>query len=112
VSKRNFTIWKLPKIEHGKPTIYGWTIWKPQKFFLGENTDIGWGCFIQAEHGVEIGSNTQIGGGTYVYSKDTQRNKRGKVVIGKNVRIGAHCLILPGVEIPDGAKIPAKSIVK
>ena len=105
-------MWQHPKIEHAKPTIYGWVIYQPEKFLLGENTDIGWGCFIQAEYGVEIGAGTQIGGGTYIYSKDTQRNKRGKVIIGKNVRIGAHCLILPGVEIPNGAKIPAKSIVK
>jgi acetyltransferase-like isoleucine patch superfamily enzyme len=104
--------WQPPKIEHAKPTKYGWTIYYPQYFKLGENTDIGWGCFIQCEHGVEIGDNTQIGGGTYVYSKDTQRNKRGKVKIGRNVKIGAHCLILPGVEIPDHTKIPAKSIVK
>jgi acetyltransferase-like isoleucine patch superfamily enzyme len=104
--------WKPPKIEHAKPTIYGWTIYHPENFVLGWETDIGWGCFIQAEYGVEIGSNTQIGGGTYIYSKDTQRNKSGKVFIGSNVKIGAHCLILPGVDIPDGAKIPAKSIVK
>lgn len=105
-------MWHTPKIEHGKPTEYGWTIWHPENFILRKHVDIGWGCFIQAEYGVEIGTGSQIGGGTYIYSKDTQRNKWGKVTIGRNVKIGAHCLILPGVTIQDGAKIQAKSIIK
>jgi acetyltransferase-like isoleucine patch superfamily enzyme len=105
-------IWKPPKIEHGKPNQYGWVVWHPEHFLLGENTDIGWGCFIQAEYGVVIGDYTQIGGGTYIYSKDTQRNIKKQVIIGKNVRIGAHTLILPGVTIENGARIPAKSVVK
>lgn len=105
-------IWQFPKIEHGIPTKWGWVVDYPDNFKLGYKTDIGRFTYIQAEYGVKIGRYTQIGGGTLIYSKDTQRNKRGKVVIGKNVRIGAQCLILPGVIIPDGAKIPAKSIVK
>lgn len=33
------------------------------------------------------------------------------IIIGKNVWIGSHCVILPGVEICDGAVIGSGSIV-
>ena len=36
---------------------------------------------------------------------------RGKVDIGSNVSIGAHCLILPNVKIGDSCAIGAKSLV-
>ena len=36
----------------------------------------------------------------------------GRVEIGRNVMIGAHCTILPGVKIGDGAAVGAHSLVK
>ena len=108
--------WELPKTRHMVPTKWGWIVAYPENFKLGYNTDIGCFTYIQAEFGVEIGYGTYIGAGCAIYSKDTESKRpkiiTGKVVIGKNVNIGAHCLILPGVTIPDGVKIPAKSIVK
>jgi acetyltransferase-like isoleucine patch superfamily enzyme len=98
------------------PTRWGWRVAYPEKFKLGYKTDIGCYTYIQAEYGVEIGDYAYIGGGTHIYSKDTESQRpkvvTGKVIIGRNVNIGAHCLILPGVEIPDHTRIPAKSIVK
>jgi acetyltransferase-like isoleucine patch superfamily enzyme len=37
--------------------------------------------------------------------------RRGPVVIGNNVTIGANCTILPGVVIGDGAVVSAMSLV-
>jgi len=37
--------------------------------------------------------------------------RKGPVVIGKNVSIGANCTILPGVVIGDGATVSAMSLV-
>ena len=37
--------------------------------------------------------------------------KRGKVIIGKNVSIGSHCLILPNVLVGDSSSLGAMSLV-
>lgn len=104
--------WRMPKIQHGVPTKYGWTVYYPEMFSLGRHTDIGWGCFIMAGEGVTIGDHVQIGGGTYIYSVDTQRGMFGPVRIGENACIGAQSLILPGADIAPFAKVPAHSIVQ
>jgi acetyltransferase-like isoleucine patch superfamily enzyme len=64
---------------------------------------------------VEIGDNCTIGLRTSIFahlywgSKKSQSN--GKVVIGKDVFIGPHCVILPNVHIGDGAVIKAGTVV-
>jgi len=35
----------------------------------------------------------------------------GDIIIGENVRIGAHSILLPGIKIGDGASIGAGSVV-
>lgn len=62
---------------------------------------------------IEIGDGTLIGQDTMLVTHEFLNDhwKRGKIKIGKNVTIGALCLILPGVEIGDGATIAAYSLV-
>lgn len=104
--------WTMPDIRHLVPTKLGWCVSNPIGLKLGKFTDIGYGTYIQAEYGVEIGDNTQIGSHVSIYSKNTIDGTKGAVVIGKDVRIGSHALILPGVTIEDGAFIKAYQIVK
>ena len=91
--------WCKPKIQHGKPTKYGWIVSYPSKFVLKKYTDIGVFTYIQAQEGVEIGEFAQLGSHCSVYSVSTIDNKRGKVVIGRNARVGSHSVIMPGVTI-------------
>lgn len=44
-------------------------------------------------------------------SKGTTNVKGGKVVIGKYVQLGAHCLVFPNVTINDGSVVGALSLV-
>ncbi|HIC87949.1 MAG TPA: acyltransferase, partial [Anaerolineae bacterium] len=60
-----------------------------------------------------IGDNTIVGYNTVILGHEylLREWRRGPVVIGKNVVIGANCTILPGVVIGDGAVISAMSLV-
>jgi len=103
--------WRRPVIRHGRPTKYGWIVSHPAKFFMGKGTDIGAFSYIQAQEGVEIGQNAQVGSHCSVYSVSTIDNKRGKVVIGRNARIGSHSVIMPGVTIGPNTVVGAMSFV-
>ena len=96
---------------HGQThKITGW-----EKLEIGENVQIDENAFINAEGGVEIGSNTHIGQ-NFVLSS-VEKNIEGttlpfdystipkKVIIGRNVLIGMNVCIIPGTIIGDGCII-------
>lgn len=62
---------------------------------------------------VTIGDDCVIGYNTTILCHEVTRHewRRGPVVIGRDVTIGANCTILPGVVIGDGATISALSLV-
>jgi len=62
---------------------------------------------------IEIGDNTVIGADTMILAHEflVDSWRTGEVRIGRDVMIGARCLILPGVAIGDGATIAALSLV-
>ena len=62
---------------------------------------------------IEIGDNSIIGNMTAIITHEFTNNewRKGPVKIGKNVTIGGMCLILPGVNIGDGAIVAAYSLV-
>lgn len=78
---------------------------------LGNRTDIGAFTYIQAKEGVEIGDNVQIGSHCSLYSVSTIDDKKGKVVLNKNSRIGSHTTIMPGVVIGENTVVGAHSFV-
>ncbi len=106
-----FANWQRPVIEHGVPTKWNWVVLYPDNLVLGQRTDIGTFTLIQAQEGVEIGDEVQIGSHCAIYSVSTIDNKRGKVVIGKGAKIGTHSSVMPGVTIGEGAIVGAHSFV-
>lgn len=78
---------------------------------------------IVARNHVSIGNNTIIGAGTRIYDNDfhsllPEERMKGddsvktkEVMIGSNVFIGAHCIILKGVHIGDNSVVGAGSVV-
>lgn len=64
-------------------------------------------------HLIEIGDNTIIGYDATILAHEylIRSYRTGKVIIGKDVLIGANSTILPGVSIGDGAVISAASLV-
>lgn len=110
---RNMTthVWSKPEVEHGKPTKWGWVVYYPENLSLGEQVDIGYFTFIHAGEGVVIEDHVQIGGGCHIYSVSTIDDKKGKVILRRGCRIGANSVIMPMVEVGEGAIVGAMSFV-
>lgn len=109
--KNRFRNWKKPKIEEGKLTRWNWLVQNKKGLKLGKKTDIGAFCYINAKNGVVIEDSVQIGSHCSIYSLSTIDNKKGKVVLKKNCKIGAHSLIMPGVTVGKNSIIGAFSFV-
>lgn len=96
IGMKNF-IYRLLGMKVGKSTSFGLMvmvdIFFPELISIGENTVIGY--------------NTVILGHEYLIKE----YRKGQVIIGSNVMIGANCTILPGVTIGDNAVVSAGSLV-
>jgi len=110
MSKR-FDNWQYPEIEDGKLTKYNWLVQHPKNFSLGNKTDIGAFTYINALYGVIIEDYVQIGSHCSIYSVSTIDNKKGKIVLKKNCKIGSHSTIMPGVTIGENSIVGAHSLV-
>ena len=93
-------------------TDYGRNIRVGKRFFINS------GCCFQDQGGIELGDGCLIGHQVVIatLNHDLDPNKRGsmipaKVTLGKNVWVGAHATILPGVKIGDNAVIAAGAVV-
>ena len=85
---------------------------------VGKNVFINSGCCFQDQGGITIGDNALIGQQVVIatLNHDLCPERRANmlpapVVIGKNVWIGAHATILPGVTIGDNSVIAAGAVV-
>ena len=94
------------------------------KITLGDNVAINHFVMIIADFGgdIVIGNNSLIGPFTVLRASNHKFNRLdmpiqlqghtpGKIIIGKNVWIGAHVSILPNVTIGDSAIVGAGSVV-
>ena len=108
---KRFKNWKKPEIKEGKPTKYNWMVQGVKSLEMGKNVDIGAFAYINAEAGVVLEEDVQIGGGVKIYSVSTVDNKRGRVVLKKNCRIGANSVVMPGVTVGENSVIGALSFV-
>ena len=109
--KKRFKNWKKPKIEEGKLTKYNWLVQGKKGLKLGYKTDIGAFTYVNAKNGVIIEDCVQIGGGVKIYSLDTISNKKGRVVLKKNCKIGSHSVVMPGVTVGENSIVGAFSFV-
>jgi len=106
-----FAIWKYPKIENGKTTKYNWLVQNKKGLKLGYQTDIGAFTYINAKFGVIIEDNVQIGSHCSIYSVSTIDDKKGKIILKKNCKIGTHSVVMPGITIGENSIIGAFSLV-
>lgn len=106
-----FKEWTKPEIEEGKLTKWNWMVQGKERLELGVRTDIGAFTYINAKYGVKIEDHVEIGSHCSIYSESTIDKKKGKVTIGKNVKIGTHSTVMPGVSIGENSIIGAYSFV-
>ena len=107
-------------LDHG---VIVWLGAKSGAIELGERVYVGPYVFLgTSDHRLKIGPDTMIGAHTYIITenhgtdrKDIPYARQGyvgaDVVIGKNVWVGCHVTILPGVVVGDNAIIGAGSVV-
>ena len=89
---------------------------------VGDRTTIGFYTFIYSSSHISIGTDCMIAPFVYIVDSDhgldrdrkmnLQPNSARPISIGNDVWIGAHCVILPGVKIHDGAVIAAGAVVR
>ena len=86
--------------------------------FLGSGVFINSGCHFQDQGGIYIGNGALIGSQVVIatINHDMNPEHRGDnipsaVHIGRNVWIGSHATILPGVSIGDNAVVAAGAVV-
>ena len=103
--------WKLPIIKHNKFTKYNYIVHYPKNLKLGRDFDIGSFTYINCQFGVQIEDKVQIGSHCSIYSNSTIDNKKGKVVLRKNCKIGTHSTIMPGVTVGENSVVGAYSFV-
>ena len=111
MSNNRFNVWSYPEVEEGKLTKYNWIVQNVEGFDLGVKTDIGAFSYINAQHGVVIEDNVQIGSHCSIYSISTIDDTFGKVILKRNCKIGSHSTVLPGVSIGKNSIIGAHSLV-
>lgn len=109
--KERFQNWTKPNIKEGKLTKWNWLVQHKKNLKFGQKTDIGAFTYINAKKGVVIEDYVQIGSHCSIYSLSTIDNKEGKVVLKRNCKIGAHCLIMPGVTVGENSIVGAHSFV-
>ena len=111
MNNNRFNKWSYPEVEDGKLTKYNWIVQNVEGFDLGVKTDIGAFSYINAQHGVVIEDDVQIGSHCSIYSISTIDDTFGKVVLKRNCKIGSHSTVLPGVSIGKNSIIGAHSLV-
>lgn len=108
---QRFKEWQPPQFDERGMTKWNWMCQYHENLTLGKNTDIGAFTYINARYGVEIQEDVQIGSHCSIYSWSTIDDKKGKVTIKRNARIGSHSLVMPGVTIGQNAMVGAFSFV-
>lgn len=87
------------------------------KMTVGKNAVINFGCYLDNRRGISIGNNVGIAHNTKIYTLGHDLNdpkfatKGAPVTIEDNVFIFSNALIMPGVQIGEGAIVLAGSVV-
>ncbi len=89
-----------------------------KNIFVGKKVFINCCCHFQDQGGIYIGDGSLIGSHVVLATinhgmaeKDRSDNHPAPIHIGKNVWIGSHATILPGVTIADNAVVAAGAVV-
>ena len=111
MGEERFENWIAPSIKDGELTKWNWIVKGLNNFKLGKRTDIGVFTYINASEGVCIDDCVQIGSHCSIYSVSTIDDKKGRVILKKNCKIGTHSVVMPGVTIGENSVVGAFSFV-
>jgi acetyltransferase-like isoleucine patch superfamily enzyme len=94
----------------------------PERIDLGDRVFVNRGTLITARTDIHIGDDVLIGPYVVINSGDhnysdlvqpigSQGHNVGPIIIGNDVWLGAHCVILRDVKVGDGAVVAAGAVV-
>jgi len=87
------------------PNVYLDVSHKPGKIVIGDN------CYVTRNSSILVHSDAFLGGPLQKWKGKGGERLIGNIIIGDNVFIGFHCVVLPGVSIGDNAVIGAMTLV-
>ncbi|MBN1280612.1 MAG: acyltransferase [Candidatus Thermoplasmatota archaeon] len=111
MKKKRFPHWKPPTFDTHGMTPWNWMCQHHENLTLGTRVDIGAFTYINAQHGVTIDDDVQIGSHCSLYSVSTIDRKQGPIHLKKNCRLGTHSVVMPGVTIGENTIVGACSFV-
>lgn len=88
------------------------------EIIIGNNVFFNDNVSLNCQKRIKIGNNVSIGHNVVVidhdhdYKNDMEKFLSEDIIIGENVWIGANCMILRGVKIPDNTIIAAGTVVR
>lgn len=89
----------------------------PERIVIGEHCTVGDTCFLDGRSGLTIGSCVNIGSHVSIYTRGHDVDSPDFAEVGAPVSIGdhawvaSHALVLPGVNIGEGAVVAAGAVV-
>lgn len=104
-------IWEEPVFDDKGMTQWFWRVLHQDNLKLGKNVQIGSFTVIDAMNGVDIEDDVQIGFGCSILSHSSIDGKDGRVVLGRNCRLGSNSVVMPGISIGPNAIVGANSFV-
>tara|TARA_B100001115_G_scaffold177774_1_gene166472 strand:- start:287 stop:745 length:459 start_codon:yes stop_codon:yes gene_type:complete len=87
------------------PNVYLDVNHRPGKIIIGKN------CYITRNCSILVHSDAFMGGPLHIFKKNNGNRIFGDVVIGDNVFIGFHSVVLPNVKIGNNSVIGAMTLV-
>ncbi|MGM9705813.1 MAG: acyltransferase [Prevotella sp.] len=107
------------KIDRNAIVYYGAVIRAAEGVHVGEGSIIGDCAKLDGRFGIEIGRNVNLSTGVWIWTAQHDYNsptfssdgKCGKVTIGDRAWIGGRVIVLPGVNIGEGAVVASGAVV-
>ncbi len=109
--KKRFKKWSHPRFNKNGMTKWNWMCQCHKNLKLGKCVDIGAFSYLNAKYGIELKDFVQIGSHCSLYSLSTIDNKKGKIIVKENTRIGTHSTLMPGVTVGKNSIVGAFSFV-
>ena len=103
--------WLEPEFDDRGMTQWYWRVTHRDNFSLGRNVEIGSFTVIDAREGVEVQDHVKVGFGCIILSYSSIDGKGARVILRRGCKIGANSVIMPGVDVGEGAVIGANSLV-
>jgi maltose O-acetyltransferase len=89
----------------------------PERIVIGECCTVGDSCFLDGRSGLTIGDSVNLGSHVTIYTREHDVNSPdfaeigGPVCIGNHAYLASFSIILPGVNIGEGAVVAAGAVV-